>query len=154
MKIGIVSWKKNGLLNDYISKKPMKPWKKGLKTIQKGDHRGKIRFEKALIAYLEHKYKDVELMYIDSFDENKLKQNDINFLVSINLLYAWEQSDAEYKRVYNLMNNPNINFYPNLKEQLFLFNKGKYLNHYKKKGIPIAPTFIIKSQLYIALFAS
>ena len=52
---------------------------------------------------------------INKFDEKKLRQNDVNFLVSLNLLAAWEKSDVEYKRVLKLMEDPSLNFYPNLK---------------------------------------
>lgn len=144
MKIGIISWKQGGGTNDYISTKPTRIWKKGLKTIKKGEYKGKIPFEKALISVMEHKYKDIEIMYLNKFDEKKLKQNDINFCVSLNLLYAWEKSNKEYQRVRKIMSDPKINIYPNLREQEFLFNKGGYLEYYEKKGIPIAPTFIIK----------
>ena len=145
VKIGIISWRQGGGTNDYISPKPSKPWKKGLKVVQKGTYKGLIPFEKALISAMEYMYDDVEIMYMNRFNENKMRQNDINFLVSLNLLYAWEKSDKEYKRVYNLMNDPSINIYPNLKEQMFLFNKGDYLEYYREKGIPIAPTFIIRN---------
>ena len=144
VKIGIISWKQGGGTNDYILQKPYKPWKKDLKVVQKGPYKGKIPFEKALIAAMEYKYNDIEIMYMNKFDEKLMKKNDINFLVSLNLLYAWEKSDKEYKRVYKIMDDPSINIYPNLKEQMFLFNKGDYLEYYAKKGIPIAPTFVIK----------
>ena len=144
MKIGIISWKQGGGTNDYVLPDPKKSWLKSLKIVQKGEYKGKIPFEKALIAYLEHKYKDVRIMYLNQFDGKKLKQNDINFCVSLNLLYAWEKGNKEYQRVLKLMKNPKINIYPNLKEQNFLFNKGDYLQYYENKGIPIAPTFVIK----------
>ena len=128
MKIGIISWKQGGGTNDYISTKPTRIWKEGLKTIKKGQYKGKIPFEKALISAMEHKYKDIEIMYLNKFDEKKLKQNDINFCVSLNLLYAWEKGNKEYQRVRKIMSDPKINIYPNLKEQEFLFNKGGYLN--------------------------
>ena len=54
-------------------------------------------------------------------------------LVSLNLLAAWEKSDAEYKRVLKLMQKPSLNFYPNLKEQFFLFDKGDYIKYYEKR---------------------
>ena len=64
--------------------------------------------------------------------QKKLEKNDVNFLVSLNLLAAWEKSDAEYKRVLKLMQKPSLNFYPNLKEQFFLFDKGDYIKYYEK----------------------
>ena len=76
VKIGIISWKQGGGTNDYILPKPYNPWKKDLKVVQKGKYKGKIPFEKALIAAMEYKYNDVEIMYINKFDEKKMKQNE------------------------------------------------------------------------------
>lgn len=144
VKIGLVCWKQGGGTNDYIMPDKSKPWQKGLTIIKKGEFRGLIPFEKALQAALEYTYDDVEVMFINSFDENKLKKNDVNFLVSLNLLAAWEKSDKEYKRVLKLMQKSSLNFYPNLKEQFYLFDKGDYLTYFEKKGIPIAPTFVVR----------
>ena len=144
VKIGMICWKQGGGTNDYVLPTPVKPWKKEVEVVKKGKYTGKIPFEKALIAAMEHKYDDIEIMYLNKFDEEKMKQNDINFLVSLNLLAAWEKNDQEYNRVMKLMKDPKINIYPNFKEQMFLFNKGDYLQYYEKKGIPIAPTFIVK----------
>jgi hypothetical protein len=144
VKIGMICWKQGGGTNDYILQKPSKPWKKGLEVVKKGKYKGKIPLEKAIISAMESKYDDIEIMYLNKFDEEKMRKNDINFLVSLNLLFAWEKGTKEYNRVYKLMKDPSINIYPNLKEQNFLFNKGDYLEYYKKKGIPIAPTFVVK----------
>ena len=144
VKIGMICWKQGGGTNDYVLPKPVKPWKKDLEVVKKGKYKGKIPFEKALIGAMRHKYDDIEIMYLNKFDEEKMKQNDINFLVSLNLLAAWEKNDQEYNRVMKLMKDPKINIYPNFKEQMFLFNTGDYIKYYEKKGIPIAPTFIVK----------
>ena len=42
------------------------------------------------------------------------------------------------------MKNKKNKIYPPLKEQFFLYNKGDYLKYFESKGIPIAPTFLIK----------
>ena len=146
MKIGIVSWKQGGGTNDYVLPNKNKPWMKNLKVVTKGEYKGKIPFEKALIEAMKYKYKEniEEINYINTFNEKKLKHNDINFLVSLNLLAAWERGDKEYKRVLKIMKDPTINIYPNLKEQMFLFEKGDYLKYYENKGLPIAPTFVVK----------
>jgi len=144
VKIGLVCWKQGGGTNDYI--KPNKqPWLNKVKIVQKGKYKGLVPFEKALQACLEYTYDDAEVMFMNKFDEKLLKQNDVNFLVSLNLLAAWEKSNKEYNRVLKLMQDPSLNFYPNLKEQFFLFDKGDYLEYYKKKGIPIAPTLVVRS---------
>lgn len=143
VKIGLVCWKQGGGTNDYV--KPAKqPWLKDVAIVKKGQYKGLIPFEKALQSALKYKYSDVEVSFINKFDEKLLEKNDVNFLVSLNLLAAWEKSDAEYKRVLKLMEKPSLNFYPNLKEQFFLFDKGDYIKYYEKKGIPVAPTFIVR----------
>ena len=143
VKIGLVYWNGGGWGEDHI--KPAKqPWLKDVKIVKKGPHKGLIPFENALQAALKHKYKDVEVSLIKWFNESQLEKNDVNFLVSANLLTAWEKNDAEYKRVEKLMKKPSLNFYPNLKEQFFLFDKGDYLQYYQKRGVPIAPTFVVR----------
>ena len=47
-----------------------------------------------------------------------------------------------YKAVLKLLRSNYIP-YPNLKEQYFLFDKGGYLEYFKKEGVPIAPSFTI-----------
>ena len=145
MKIGFICWKQGGGTSDYI--KPNKqPWLKDVKIVKSGEYKGLIPFEKALIAAMNYKYKDIEINYINKFDRELLQQNDVNFLLSLNLLNAWEKSDSEYERVYKLFSDKSLNIYPNLKEQLFLYDKGKYLQYFQKNGIPIAPTFVIKEK--------
>ena len=144
VKIGLISWRQGGGTNDYVTPHAGNPELRGLKVMKKGIFKGLIPFEKALESALAYRYKDVEVMFINKFDESLLRQNDVNFLVSLNLLAAWEKSDKEYKRVFKLMQDPSLNFYPNLKEQEFLFDKGDYLQYYENKGIPIAPTFVIR----------
>ena len=36
---------------------------------------------------------------MNKFDEKMLRQNDINFLVSLNLLFAWEKGDKENQTI-------------------------------------------------------
>ena len=36
-------------------------------------------------------------MFINKYDKKLLEQNDVNFVVSLNLLNAWEKSDKEYE---------------------------------------------------------
>ena len=106
-------------------------------------------FEQALASSMEKTYKNVKVTYIPRFNEKKIQENDINFLAGNNLLNAWDGGPDEYKRVYKIMTNKKNNIYPPLKEQFFLYNKGDYLKYYEKKGIPIAPTFLIKKNNYI-----
>ena len=85
VKIGLVCWKQGGGTNDYIKPKKQ-PWLRDVTIVKKGKYKGLIPFEKALQAALEYNYDDVEVMFINKFDESKLEKNDVNFLVSLNLL--------------------------------------------------------------------
>ena len=79
-----------------------------------------------------------------SEEEKSIQKNDVNFLVGINLLNAWHNSNTMHKKWLAIMKNNKNNIYPPLSEQNFLYNKGDYLKYYEKKGVPIAPTFLIK----------
>jgi len=141
IKIGICG----GLLGDVIPDSPKEPWMKDIPKKYYDKKKKGYLYEPSLVAAINHKYKNVEATYYDKkFNEKDLVTNDINFLAGINLLNAWEKSDAEYDRWYKIMENPKNNVYPSLKEQFFLYNKGDYLQYFEKKGIPIAPTFIVR----------
>jgi len=146
IRIGICG----GFGGDVIPVSPKEPWMKDIRkkyinpTVMGIKKKGYL-FEEALRVALEYNYKNTEVTYYDkTFNETDLATNDINFLVGINLLNAWEKSKAEYNRWYKIMENPKINIYPSLQEQFFLYNKGDYLQYFEKKGIPIAPTFIVR----------
>lgn len=138
----MICWKQGGGTTDYV-KPNNQPWLSNVTLVSKGEFKGLIPFEKALIAHMEYKYPKADIMYINKFDKDKLQQNDVNFLVSLNLLTEWEKGPKPYKAVLKLMKDPTISLYPNLKEQYFLFDKGGYLEYFKKKGVPIAPSFTI-----------
>ena len=105
---------------------------------------GWILNEAALVSAIEYKYPDAEVTYLKNFNEKSLQKNDVNFLVGINLLNAWHSSNTIHKKWLAIMKNKKNNIYPPLSEQNFLYNKGDYLKYYEKKGVPIAPTFLIK----------
>ena len=134
-----------GLLYDVIPSNPKEAWMNTiLKKYYDKSKQGYL-YEPALAKAMDHKYKNIKVTYYDKdIKESQLKKNDVNFLVGINLLNFWEKGKKEYNRVLKLMENPEYNIYPNLKEQFFLYNKGDYLQYFEKKGIPIAPTFIVR----------
>jgi hypothetical protein len=102
--------------------------------------------EASLVAAIEHKFKDAEVVYLKNFNEKTLQKNDVNFLVGVNLLNAWHSSPKMYEKWLKIMKNKKNNIYPPLSEQMFLYNKGDYLKYFEKRGIPIAPTFLIKTK--------
>ena len=72
--------------NNRLCEPNNQPWLSNVTLVSKGEFKGLIPFEKALIAHMEYKYPKADIMYINKFDKDKLQQNDVNFLVSLNLL--------------------------------------------------------------------
>ena len=142
VKIGILG----GRLGETNPSSPYRKWMDNVpdKYIDKD---GWILNEAALVSAIEHKYPDAEVKYITNLNEKTLQKNDVNFLVGVNLLNAWHgKSKDQYHKWLSIMKNKNNKIYPPLSEQNFLYNKGDYLKYYEKKGVPIAPTFLIKKE--------
>jgi hypothetical protein len=140
IKIGLIG----GQLGEYVPGTPYRKWMDDFPNRYYKKNTDEYLFEQALASSMEKTYKNVKVTYIPRFNEKKIQENDINFLAGNNLLNAWDGGPEEYKRVYKIMTNKKNNIYPPLKEQFFLYNKGDYLKHFEKNGIPIAPTFLIK----------
>lgn len=138
VKIGILG----GRLGEMNPKYPYRKWMDDVpEQYIDGDW---ILNEASLVAAIEYKYPDAEVTYIKNFSEKVLQKNDVNFLVGVNLLNAWHISPKMYDRWLKIMKNKKNNIYPPLSEQNFLYHKGDYLKYFEKKGIPIAPTFLIQ----------
>ena len=138
VKIGILG----GRLGERSPSEPYRKWMDNVSEEHIED--GMILNEAGLVAAIEYKYPDAEVKYLKNFNEKTLQKNDVNFLIGVNLLNAWHGSDKMHKKWLAIMKNKKNNIYPPLSEQNFLYNKGDYLKYYEKKGIPIAPTFLIK----------
>ena len=85
VKIGLVCWQQ-GMERTIMLNLKKQPWLCDVKIVQKGTYKGSIPFEKALQAALLHKYKDVEVSFINKF--GWLLKRRRQFLVSLNLLAA------------------------------------------------------------------
>ena len=142
VKIGIVG----GKLNEMVSLHPYRKWMDLLDNddIESYDGEKWTPIEAAYVASINHKYKDAEVVFIDRFDEKRLQQNDVNFLVGLNILNAFQTNQKTYQKQLKMMQNPKNNLYPPHKEQQFLFHKGTYHEYFIKRGIPMAPTFVIR----------
>ena len=140
LKIGLIG----GMLGEQVYEEPYRKWMDSVSERYYNKETGEYLFEPALAAAIEDKFSNVQVTYIPKFDEKKIKEQDVNFLAGRNLLNAWDTSTKEYNRVLKIMKDKKNNIYPPLKEQNFLYNKGDYLKYYEKKGIPIAPTFLVK----------
>ena len=147
IKIGLIG----GQVGEYVPGSPYRKWMDNFPKRYYKESSDEYLYEQALASSMEHDYKNVKVTYIPNFNEKKIQQNDINFLAGNNLLNAWEKSPEEYNRVYKIMTNKKYNIYPPIKEQFFLYNKGDYLKHFEKHGIPIAPSFLIKKNRNVNL---
>jgi len=138
LRIGIIG----GKLYEMVSLDPYRKWMDDLDPV---DIEGGCTYiEKAYVASINHKYKDVECTYIDKFDEKLLQANDVNFIVGMNILNAFQINRKQYEKQLKIMKNPKNNIYPPHREQQFLFHKGDYHEYFIKRGIQMAPTFVIR----------
>lgn len=138
VKIGIVG----GKLYEMVSLDPYRKW---MDLLDPADiEEGWTYIEKAYVASINYKYKDAECVFIDKFDEKLLQENDVNFIVGLNVLNAFQVNRVQYEKQVTIMKNPKNNIYPPHKEQQFLFHKGDYHEYFINKGIPMAPTFVIR----------
>ena len=139
LRIGIIG----GQLGEKVYDEPYQKWMDSVSNRSYNKKTGEYTFEAALAASLSQK-KNVEATYYTKLQECDLQLNDVNFFAGTNLINAWETSPKEYKRWIQLIKDKKNHIYPPLKEQEFLYDKGRYLMYFKNKGIPIAPTFVVR----------
>jgi len=75
--------------------------------------------------------------------KERLAQNDINFLITYDLLESFHIDRTQGKRIYNnflKVVRCTDNIFPNWEIQEFIGSKLMYYNHFQSVGIPIAPT--------------
>jgi len=101
-----------------------------------------IPSDAAIGVYLEKHYKDVIVDYIqpNEISPNRLKKNDINFMIIYDLLESYHTDD---KKVFLKMKNTlksAKNIYPPYYYQEYINNKCNYYENLDKKKLPIVPT--------------
>jgi hypothetical protein len=91
---------------------------------------------------------DFEIDYIHPKDitTERLKSNDINFLVIYDLLEAFhlDKKGEVFKRFREALHQAG-NVFPSLEYQEFVNSKLIYYNHFKQNNIPIAPTITVST---------
>jgi len=81
----------------------------------------------------------------------RLRANDLNFLLIYDLLEAFHTDKSKGKRIYNQVEKTLIeatNIFPPFNYQQFVYSKIKYYNYLKEHGICIAPTSTMTSEEY------
>ena len=92
VKIGLIG----GGLHEVVSLDPYRKWMDHLDPKDIED--GCSSIEQAYVASINYKYKDAECVFIDKFDEKLLQKNDVNFLVGMNILNAFQINRTLYEK--------------------------------------------------------
>jgi len=104
-----------------------------------------VNVDVAIPYYISQKY-DVEVDIIGPNDitMNRLKQNDINFLIGYDLVTEFNSDTIRYRKIRKIFESASSKVWPRWKTQNFIYNKGDYAKYLEKKGIPVAPAVQVK----------
>jgi hypothetical protein len=106
-------------------------------------------------AYIQHmlKQKDVEVDFITpkEITKQRLKSNDLNFLLIYDVLEAFHTDKSPGKEVYKnlkkcLLETKNV--YPPRDYQEFFYSKIEYYNYLQAKKVNVLPTFTMTAKEY------
>ena len=89
----------------------------------------------------------VDLINPYHITEERLRENDINYCLGFDIITAmWFEGKKWSEEITEIFKNSKRNkIYPSWKLQNFVYRKGTYLKKFEKAGVPIAPTFLIRS---------
>jgi len=111
----------------------------------------------SIAEYIKFNHGDnFEIDYIHPKDINteRLKSNDINFLLIYDLLEAFHlDKKGEVFRTFRTALHEAGNVFPSLEYQEFVNSKLLYYNHFKQNNIPIAPTITVSTEEWQARVA-
>jgi hypothetical protein len=101
-------------------------------------------------AYIQFKHGgafDVDYITPEEITAERLKSNDINFLIVYDLLEAFhtDKSKKIFHRLKDVLHKAD-NVFPNLNFQEFVYSKLLYYNHFHQRGLPVAPTITISQE--------
>jgi len=99
------------------------------------------------IRYKHGRNFDVDFITPEEITAERLKANDINFLIIYDLLEAFhtDKSRQIYERLKDVLRKAD-NIFPNLEFQEFVYSKLLYYNYFQQKGLPICPTITISKE--------
>lgn len=103
------------------------------------------------IPYWIKKNYDVEIDIIDpeEISKKRLKKNDLNFCIGFDVItgkwLGWKLPELEKQAREIFKQSRKYKIYPSWRLQNFVYRKGTYLKKFEKAGIPIAPTFLLRS---------
>lgn len=151
MIIGIIVGK-----DDYYTDK-IKPYVKlfGNKFLTKSSYiSSDVAIAYRLLNDYSHKNIKVDIMLAKDVTVERLKHNDINYVLGHDLVDAFwrKKKDSEsgyYEEFTKIYKNPSCNIFPLYNLQKFVLDKGKYYEFFKNNGIPVLDTFYIKNNTII-----
>jgi hypothetical protein len=109
----------------------------------------------AIGSYIQHalKQKDVEVDFIEpkEISKERLRSNDLNFLLIYDVLEAFHTDKSIDKAVYNNLKKCLLgakNVYPPREYQEFIYSKINYYNYLQEKKVSVLPTFTLTTEEY------
>jgi len=112
----------------------------------------------AVACYIQHAYKnknvEVDMILPHEISEERLKSNDLNFMMIYDILEAFHTDKTQGKKVYHTLKkclDSADNVYPPQEYSELIYSKIKYYNYLKENGISIAPTITMTTEEYQAM---
>lgn len=143
--------KKDELLNRNSTKRP---WLKNTpnKYCIYRDNKCCLPGDVSIGMYIRETYQNIRIDFIkvNEITKDRLKQNDMNFLIIYDLLEAFHnmKDKVKYEQIKKaLLESKNV--YPSPKYQKFVNDKSIYIKHLNKKKVPVIPTFHYYYKSYI-----
>lgn len=113
-----------------------------------------IPVDAALGWYIKEKYNvNVNLIKPSEINEDILMRNNVNYIIGFELTDLLSEigmgkgNRERYNTIEKIFKNSRkYNIHPSWRVQNFINQKGKYLRHLEKAGVPIAPTYLVKTR--------
>ena len=150
MKLGFIVGRENEICHNAALKKL---------TPKKYLVHNKLHIDVAIAMTVKLNYPgvNVDIILPKDISLTRFKKNDINFVVGYDYINAvnddpWIQKfegEKGNRKVLDLYKDKESKLFPPYEHMNFIWNKKKYLNKFKRAGIPINPTIFIKDSVSI-----
>lgn len=108
---------------------------------------GYVMVDVAIAYYVrEHTNFKVDIITRKDITLERLSRNNINYLVGYDLITESTYDNNRYDEVKKIFKNKKSNVWPPWKTQEFIYNKSEYSKYLLKRGIPMAPLYIVKNK--------
>ena len=150
MRIGIITGKTDEIsldkeINDKVAKKHY--------------YYGSVHTDAALAYTMRDKYPnvDVDVIMPNELSDKRLQKNDINYAVGYDLINAVNNDpyikkfsgEDGYKKLDDIYYKKANRIFPSYDFLSFIWDKRKYLEHFRKNDIPVTPSIFITGDINI-----